>query len=107
MELRWSCWTCHKTTPKGAWFKSSVWSGAKPRFALTIGARVFSRTRQEALDRFIARKQKQLDILHEQTVTAQETLAVARAALAELTQDKPKVRHPSRKQLVHRELAPA
>jgi len=82
MELSWTSWRCVSTTPKGAWFRCVEWNYQKPRFALTVGARALSRTKHEALQRLIARKIRHLSILENETVAAQDTLHVARAALA-------------------------
>lgn len=82
MELMWSSWQCIKTTAQGAWFQSVEWSYKKQRFALTSGARFLSRTKHEALQRLIARKVRHLRILASETVAAQDTLDVARTALA-------------------------
>lgn len=78
MELKWTSWLCTKTTRKGAWFKCIEWSDKKPKFALTDGARSISRTKNEALNRLIARKMRHLQILRNEAVAAQDTLDAAR-----------------------------
>ncbi len=82
MELEWSAWRCVKTTKQGAWFARVGWGRPKPRFALTSGSRGIVRTEREALERLIARKKRHLQILHSETVCAQDTLEIAQAALA-------------------------
>lgn len=81
MELMWSSWACIKTTPHGAWFECVEWPYKKSRFALTSGARAISRTKREALVRLIARKVCHLRMLNSETIAANDTLEVARAAL--------------------------
>ena len=83
MELAWTSWLCIKTTAQGAWFKCVEWSHKKPRFALTSGSRAICRTKQEALERLIARKVRHLRILSNEAISAQDTLDVAQAALVQ------------------------
>jgi hypothetical protein len=87
MELAWTSWLCIKTTAQGAWFACVEWSQKKPRFALTSGSRSICRTEHEALERLIARKLRHLHILSNEAITAQDTLEVARDALAKSKRD--------------------
>lgn len=82
MELAWTSWRCTKVTRCGAWFQCVEWSGDKPRFALTSGSKNLSRTQREALERLVARKVRQLEILRQQRAVAEDTLSMAREALA-------------------------
>lgn len=84
MDLDWTSWRCVRTTPQGAWFECVEWSHRPERFALTSGAKAICRTQTEALERLIARKKRHLLILNSETVAAQDTLEVAREALAHL-----------------------
>ena len=83
MELAWTSWLCIKTTAQGAWFKCVEWSFKLPRFALTSGSRAICRTKHEALERLIAKKVRHLRILSNEAISAQDTLDVARDALAQ------------------------
>jgi hypothetical protein len=85
MELAWTSWICVKTTPSGAWFRCVEWRHVKQRFALTLGARAISRSRREALERLVARKVCHLRRLAFDTTVADDTLALARAALESTT----------------------
>jgi hypothetical protein len=85
MELSWTTWRCVSVTPKGAWFRCVEWSYKKPRFALTDGARSLSRTKHEALQQLIRKKVLHLRILENEMVVAQDTLRIARATLAEMS----------------------
>lgn len=82
MELAWTAWVCIKTTARGAWFKCVEWSSKKPRFALTSGARAICRTKNEALERLVARKLRHLQILNSEIIFAKDTLDAAQAAFA-------------------------
>ena len=86
MELEWQQWKAVKVTPRGAWLQSVEWPYKKMRFALIPGARWVSSTKAEALAGLIARKGRQLEIIRQQTITATETLSLAKSALAEVTQ---------------------
>lgn len=86
MALSWTTWRCTKATACGAWFSCIEWSHIRPRFALADGAKGLSRTKREALERLVARKVRQIRILEGQKTAADDTLAVARAALAEMEQ---------------------
>jgi hypothetical protein len=85
MELDWTQWECVKTTLRGAWF---VCIGRdrymRKRFALTSGALALSRTEREALERLVARKVRQLKVLEGQKTVAEDTLEIAREALASM-----------------------
>jgi len=84
MELEWQQWRVTKVTPAGAWFQSVEWPYKKQRFALSIGARWVNRTKAEALERLIARKRRHIAIVEHEAITARETLALAKDALAEM-----------------------
>lgn len=77
MELVWTRWEIVKLTPRGMWLRCLEWPRKKQRFALASGARWVSATREEALERLVARKRHQLSILDHQTTMAQDTLALA------------------------------
>lgn len=87
MELAWTSWSCIKTTKRGAWFKCVELSFKGPRFALTSGSRFIVRTKHEALERLIARKERHLRLLASEAVAAQDTLDIAREALAQCKAD--------------------
>ena len=87
MGLAWTSWLCIKTTAQGAWFKCVELNFKKPRFALTSGSRFIVRTKQEALERLIARKERHLRLLASEAVAAQDTLDIARDALAQYKAD--------------------
>jgi len=84
MELSWTTWRCEKITARGAWFVCTEWRARDRVFALTSGARNLHRTDVEALKALIARKQRQLVILNDQKVAAEDTLGLARETLPKL-----------------------
>jgi hypothetical protein len=86
MELFWTTWRVVRLTPCGAWLQCVERHWKKQRFALSSGARWVSRTQEEALQALIARKRRQLAIVSQQEVMAQETLELATAAKARAAQ---------------------
>jgi len=82
MELGWTSWRVTRITPRGAWFQCVERHWRKPRFALASGARWISPTKEEALERLVARKRRHLEIISQQEVEATETLSLAKAALS-------------------------
>lgn len=84
MELEWQQWRVTKVTPAGAWLQCVEWPHKKQRFALAAGARWVSRTKEQALAGLIARKRRHIAIVEHQAEAARETMALAKAALAEL-----------------------
>ncbi len=84
MELSWTTWRCEKVTKCGAWFVCTEWRTRDRLFAATSGAKNLHRTDVEALRALIARKRRQLAILHGQKTAAEDTLALARETLPKL-----------------------
>lgn len=84
MELDWKTYRVTKVTPRGAWFMPEKHHYVQPklRFALTSGARWISRTKEEALQRLIARKRRHLAILSSEQQAAEDTMAAAKEAAA-------------------------
>jgi hypothetical protein len=73
-------WEVTKVTSCGVWLRCVTWpyrSKKKERFALKSGARAFRRTKLDALQGLIARKNRQLAIVAHQKQVAEDTLEAA------------------------------
>jgi hypothetical protein len=82
MELDWTVWRVVKVTRCGAWLQCMTYPYKKQRFAPTHTVRWCSSTKEDALERFIKRKRRQLEILRQETTMTRDALEVAEAALA-------------------------
>lgn len=67
-------WRVVKVTRQGVWLACPTQPWRKKRFALSLGARAFRRTREEALDGLLARKRRQIRILESQMQVARDTI---------------------------------
>lgn len=76
-----------KETPCGVWLRYSRWAFYSKQHWMKKGARkkFACPTKEEALESFVARKRRQLDILRYQTERAEEALARAKQMLSEAT----------------------
>jgi len=83
-ELNWEEWQVAKVTPHGAWFRCLTRpykTYSKLRFADALSSRKLHRTKREALESLVARKRRHLAILEWQRHGAEQTKALASAAL--------------------------